>query len=147
MIRRPPRSTLFPYTTLFRSTPRDGPARPARPGWSPPPPAAAAARRRSAGRGTPTRPARTRSARPRSFHLPRAGPPGHTCTTWLAAPGGGRPIACASLLLHAGRRDELDPQRRALMERTNPRGLASLVGEDELDADLIIPSVFDRGSP
>src|SRR3712207_146862 len=25
MIRRPPRSTLFPYTTLFRSRPRDGP--------------------------------------------------------------------------------------------------------------------------
>src|SRR2546425_6700971 len=24
MIRRPPRSTLFPYTTLFRSTVRDG---------------------------------------------------------------------------------------------------------------------------
>src|SRR5258708_13062077 len=24
MIRRPPRSTLFPYTTLFRSTDRDG---------------------------------------------------------------------------------------------------------------------------
>src|SRR3712207_9467766 len=24
MIRRPPRSTLFPYTTLFRSTARDG---------------------------------------------------------------------------------------------------------------------------
>src|SRR2546429_7230003 len=24
MIRRPPRSTLFPYTTLFRSTPRSG---------------------------------------------------------------------------------------------------------------------------
>src|SRR2546430_3658545 len=24
MIRRPPRSTLFPYTTLFRSAPRDG---------------------------------------------------------------------------------------------------------------------------
>src|SRR5256885_8525019 len=24
MIRRPPRSTLFPYTTLFRSQPRDG---------------------------------------------------------------------------------------------------------------------------
>src|SRR3712207_6927462 len=24
MIRRPPRSTLFPYTTLFRSDPRDG---------------------------------------------------------------------------------------------------------------------------
>src|SRR5258707_9516903 len=27
MIRRPPRSTLFPYTTLFRSRPRGGPAR------------------------------------------------------------------------------------------------------------------------
>src|SRR3712207_8842095 len=25
MIRRPPRSTLFPYTTLFRSTPGGGP--------------------------------------------------------------------------------------------------------------------------
>src|SRR3712207_8292293 len=25
MIRRPPRSTLFPYTTLFRSSPRPGP--------------------------------------------------------------------------------------------------------------------------
>src|SRR5256885_7228736 len=25
MIRRPPRSTLFPYTTLFRSWPRHGP--------------------------------------------------------------------------------------------------------------------------
>src|SRR5688572_32200916 len=24
MVRRPPRSTLFPYTTLFRSTPRKG---------------------------------------------------------------------------------------------------------------------------
>src|SRR5947209_19987800 len=24
MIRRPPRSTLFPYTTLFRSIPKDG---------------------------------------------------------------------------------------------------------------------------
>src|SRR3989475_7122350 len=27
MIRRPPRSTLFPYTTLFRSHPLGGPAR------------------------------------------------------------------------------------------------------------------------
>src|SRR5438445_2335417 len=26
MIRRPPRSTLFPYTTLFRSRPQRGPA-------------------------------------------------------------------------------------------------------------------------
>src|SRR5438477_10106220 len=29
MIRRPPRSTLFPYTTLFRSSPRHGGRRPA----------------------------------------------------------------------------------------------------------------------
>src|SRR3712207_7586213 len=29
MIRRPPRSTLFPYTTLFRSHERDGPRPPA----------------------------------------------------------------------------------------------------------------------
>src|SRR5687768_17657047 len=41
MIRRPPRSTLFPYTTLFRSARRPGP--PGRP-WArvppaPPPPA------------------------------------------------------------------------------------------------------------
>src|SRR2546425_6103653 len=31
MIRRPPRSTLFPYTTLFRSPDRREPARPAEP--------------------------------------------------------------------------------------------------------------------
>src|SRR3712207_7949913 len=31
MIRRPPRSTLFPYTTLFRSVHRALPARPVRP--------------------------------------------------------------------------------------------------------------------
>src|SRR5438477_9019664 len=41
MMRRPPRSTLFPYTTLFRSPP--GPAAPEHAGeavYSPPPPAA-----------------------------------------------------------------------------------------------------------
>src|SRR2546421_9349873 len=31
MIRRPPRSTLFPYTTLFRSLPEKGGVREARP--------------------------------------------------------------------------------------------------------------------
>src|SRR5713101_9721942 len=35
MIRRPPRSTLFPYTTLFRSPPRPSPPRAAWPGWDP----------------------------------------------------------------------------------------------------------------
>src|SRR3712207_8909846 len=34
MIRRPPRSTLFPYTTLFRSI--TGPAAPGTPPWSRP---------------------------------------------------------------------------------------------------------------
>src|SRR5256885_9692188 len=37
MIRRPPRSTLFPYTTLFRSSPRrtaTAPRRPPRSRWS-----------------------------------------------------------------------------------------------------------------
>src|SRR5208283_5856896 len=33
MIRRPPRSTLFPYTTLFRSMPRQHSGNPA--GWRP----------------------------------------------------------------------------------------------------------------
>src|SRR6266536_4433849 len=32
MIRRPPRSTLFPYTTLFRSSPRGCAPRPVLPG-------------------------------------------------------------------------------------------------------------------
>src|SRR6478752_7991333 len=46
LIRRPPRSTLFPYTTLFRSSPRR-PARcsPTSPSWCPPAPCS---RRRSA---------------------------------------------------------------------------------------------------
>src|SRR5437867_7313202 len=35
MIRRPPRSTLFPYTTLFRSLPRRGREQPLRAGIHP----------------------------------------------------------------------------------------------------------------
>src|SRR2546426_7416663 len=48
MIRRPPRSTLFPYTTLFRSAPRRRPAReiPADTRTAQPGPAPGAARRR-----------------------------------------------------------------------------------------------------
>src|SRR2546425_8608769 len=41
MIRRPPRSTLFPYTTLFRSSPRSPPRSPrlaSSPRGPPPPP-------------------------------------------------------------------------------------------------------------
>src|SRR2546427_13092120 len=42
MIRRPPRSTLFPYTTLFRSARPARPAGPAPPAGRPPCPAFAA---------------------------------------------------------------------------------------------------------
>src|SRR2546425_1483468 len=45
MIRRPPRSTLFPYTTLFRSQQREG-AGAQRPGASPAPARGAPQRRR-----------------------------------------------------------------------------------------------------
>src|SRR3712207_7115694 len=59
MIRRPPRSTLFPYTTLFRSTPpRPGPSRRrARPGRRSRPPRGRAGAAR-------TGPARRRAPRP-----------------------------------------------------------------------------------
>src|SRR2546425_7142871 len=56
MIRRPPRSTLFPYTTLFRSWPRDG-GRRAR-GWRK---GRAAPARRGCRGSRPTRPRRPRS--------------------------------------------------------------------------------------
>src|SRR2546422_1191579 len=48
MIRRPPRSTLFPYTTLFRS--RSGPAAPGAAARGGPLPALVAHGRRRAGR-------------------------------------------------------------------------------------------------
>src|SRR3712207_7845333 len=63
MIRRPPRSTLFPYTTLFRS-------------------------RRSVGRSTPSRPRRgPRAPAPPVTPARPAGPPGplvppRRATTW-----------------------------------------------------------------
>src|SRR3712207_8442608 len=50
MIRQPPRSTLFPYTTLFRSRRPGGPAPPARP-WRRASPTAN--RARGAGRRRP----------------------------------------------------------------------------------------------
>src|SRR5258708_8120138 len=43
MIRRPPRSTLFPYTTLFRSPSPPNPTPVAAPAAATPPPTAAAA--------------------------------------------------------------------------------------------------------
>src|SRR2546430_2416899 len=70
MIRRPPRSTLFPYTTLFRSSPRTGRASPrrARRRWPNAGRRCTASRRlvprrSSTGRSSPTRrPLRRRSA-------------------------------------------------------------------------------------
>src|SRR3712207_7619034 len=64
MIRRPPRSTLFPYTTLFRS-PEQGP--PAHPALSP-------ARRQDVGldeRGQPRLAADVEQPAPRRAVLPR----------------------------------------------------------------------------
>src|SRR3712207_6602410 len=58
MIRRPPRSTLFPYTTLFRSRCKTRPARRRRPRRRP-----AAARAASGGGGSSTRPRRAASPR------------------------------------------------------------------------------------
>src|SRR2546430_8558928 len=69
MIRRPPRSTLFPYTTLFRSGEAgtaDGNGRPAAAGTA----SAGATRRRGGSRGRrlqpDARPARERTPRERS---------------------------------------------------------------------------------
>src|SRR3712207_8369695 len=69
MIRRPPRSTLFPYTTLFRSRARAaGPRRPRR--------AAGAPARIAAGAGTaPTRPPDAGGPTRRRGAAAAAGPP------------------------------------------------------------------------
>src|SRR2546426_8109386 len=67
MIRRPPRSTLFPYTTLFRSRPSRLPLL-----WRRPPRArrSCPTRRRSTGSGQPARSSRDRkSTRLNSSHL------------------------------------------------------------------------------
>src|SRR5215212_2249762 len=75
MIRRPPRSTLFPYTTLLRSRP----ARPARPG-----PAGPARRGGTASSGRPSATPR-RGERPRPWRRPQPGSgpsasrPGRAC--------------------------------------------------------------------
>src|SRR2546427_2990154 len=67
MIRRPPRSTLFPYTTLFRSRaadPRDQPAsRRARAGGGAAGPAVAQASRNTCGAGRPYPSARRATGR------------------------------------------------------------------------------------
>src|SRR5258708_30142295 len=68
MIRRPPRSTLFPYTTLFRS--REGPHRRPEPAYQPVPAAALRAARRPRARGI--RPAHRAAAghlAPAGLHL------------------------------------------------------------------------------
>src|SRR2546422_8344566 len=64
MIRRPPRSTLFPYTTLFRSRPPGD-----EPGLAAPATMAASARPGAPGRGSPDRVRRDRkSTRLNSSH-------------------------------------------------------------------------------
>src|SRR2546427_7693387 len=70
MIRRPPRSTLFPYTTLFRSRPREAGPVEGVPSPAPTAPAracvGAASRRPRAARGTPPTGGRRGRGPPRS---------------------------------------------------------------------------------
>src|SRR2546430_9693897 len=69
MIRRPPRSTLFPYTTLFRSARMDGGGRHPRRGRLAPRGATGRRRRRRGGRAPGRRSARDRkSTRLNSSH-------------------------------------------------------------------------------
>src|SRR3712207_7749525 len=74
MIRRPPRSTLFPYTTLFRSSPAPpvGTRSPARPAGAAPPPDAA-----RPGRGGGLR---SRATAAHSAGRPGVGPPDRKST-------------------------------------------------------------------
>src|SRR3712207_8931878 len=72
MIRRPPRSTLFPYTTLFRSFPAGGATHPrgGSEGSSP-------AVRRPSGHGPDRRPVRP-GAHHRRIHQPEPARPGRS---------------------------------------------------------------------
>src|SRR5256885_14230138 len=74
MIRRPPRSTLFPYTTLFRSPPKP---RRARPGGAGPP-----AGRKDAGTGTRCRSLRMDAVKPRLIE--GQGTPESSWQAWFA---------------------------------------------------------------
>src|SRR5690625_605348 len=98
VIRRPPRSTLLPYTTLFRSRgrrrrARAAPGGPARERWVPAPGpgaqglAGAPRLRRDGDVGRPRRRPRLRLPRPPLTHptLPRAGP----LPKWSVRPPGG----------------------------------------------------------
>src|SRR5256885_4130957 len=74
MIRRPPRSTLFPYTTLFRSPPKP---RRARPGGAGPP-----AGRKDAGTGSRCRSLRMDAVKPRLIE--GQGTPESSWQAWFA---------------------------------------------------------------
>src|SRR6185437_14069731 len=99
MIRRPPRSTLFPYTTLFRSRPRPGRAGPdgrrgrgAAAGTGDQVAVPRAGRVRGAGRGL--------LLRPRSGHRPGAGadvtaPGGRGAADGVGGVGGGEVVVAA----------------------------------------------------
>src|SRR2546422_7050016 len=84
MIRRPPRSTLFPYTTLFRSRPLSDGVRVGRPGPSP------GRARRVEARDPAESAARPRADQPLARALHRgAQEPGATPAPRPGAPGGG----------------------------------------------------------
>src|SRR5256885_16334362 len=87
MIRRPPRSTLFPYTTLFRSAWLSGNGLPRRR------PSAAPSSSRCETRSGP---ADRRAARQRRAGLPAAGRPGRAAHRPARGPGGRRENGRAS---------------------------------------------------
>src|SRR5579862_7737823 len=131
MIRRPPRSTLFPYTTLFRSPRRrvaGGPGGRRGPhGREPRRPAPLrdrrAARRRARAPGQCRRPRRDAARAPRAAHLLR--------------PPRGEPRDLA----HPGRRDDLRRRRR----RGRPLPGRAAVVAVERDAALALRQDAGRG--
>src|SRR6266511_1485349 len=110
MIRRPPRSTLFPYTTLFRSAPRPAPSRRSHgPGCTatPPPTGRPTGPPRCAGRCGPAPPHQPARSPPTGRQRLVRGPPpppgaARTCAT------GPPSHALASLGGHSRRRRSRD---------------------------------------
>src|SRR5256885_8708104 len=98
MIRRPPRSTLFPYTTLFRSREEAAEAVAARPAWAPSATAPERPEERSDSPAVPVRRAAGQAA------APSASPDGSSGVALTAAPSpaGAAPARAAQVPLAAG---------------------------------------------
>src|SRR3989449_1441001 len=172
MIRRPPRSTLFPYTTLFRSTPstaaqtrlhRDGERRAQRPpGPVTPPPAASgttdSARlskptaERMLAQETPSTAAQTRlhrdgerrAQRPPGPVTPPPAASGTTDSARLSKPTAERMLAQETPSTAAPTRRHRDGERRVEQQRAPAR--TSPASEPDLQAKPAAPPITDRGA-